>query len=325
MLRRFVDAALQRVFAFQHRRLRGNETENYALAWRHEAKRREVARPRRVVLQAIDVGIQAIEQRVGDRLVAALGHPCALEVATAEMDRHAHVFRLPGEAIVEEARIALGQRVGVLPPRSDVVACVQVAIAGQRRVVELQVSAALLRQLGDLLPVQADEIRQIRFPVGVRLRVEGPRTEEPMHDVGRGDGRLRHPPFYHALQEAIVVGDDALPPAQPLLGVRRGGDAQHPARVAEAERAVAQAEALHRVDESRRPAAPAELAVAYARQAERFLESDDLPDAGILHFAKGGFAGLPGFARPRGLDQPRRTHEAADVLGAEGRFHGPAL
>ena len=132
---------------------------------------------------------------------------------------------------------------------------------------------------------------------------------------------LGTPRFTTRLQEAEVVGDDAVLAPQARLGVRRGGDAHHAAFVAKAERAVAQAEAFDGVDEARRPAAAAELAVGHARQADRFLEGDDLADAVVLHLAELSLRYLLRFAAARGLDQALRAHETADVLGVEGRLH----
>src|SRR3989338_4460923 len=65
-------------------------------------------------------------------------------------------------------------------------------------------------------------------------------------------------------------------------GVGRGRDANHPAVAPKRQGSIAQAEAVHRVDEARRPAAAAKLPVGDARQAERLLEGDDFPDALVL-------------------------------------------
>ena len=40
------------------------------------------------------LAFEPVEQRLGDRLVAALGHPGALEIAAAEMDRDRHALGL---------------------------------------------------------------------------------------------------------------------------------------------------------------------------------------------------------------------------------------
>src|SRR5688572_21725977 len=59
MLRRLVDAPLERILALEHRRLRRHEAEYHAFSFRHMAQRREVPCPLGVVLQAIDVGVEA--------------------------------------------------------------------------------------------------------------------------------------------------------------------------------------------------------------------------------------------------------------------------
>src|SRR5437868_10013760 len=146
-----------------------------------------------------------------------------------------------------------------------------------------------------------------------------------MHDIGRGNGYLRHAALHDALQEAVVVGDDALLAPELLLGIGRCGDAENAALGAEAERAVAQPEARHRIDEARGPAAAAKLAVGDARQRERLLEGDDLANAVVLHGAESSLVELAGLVRARRFDETRRSHEAADVLGVEGRgFHAVA-
>src|SRR5207253_7806524 len=131
-----------------------------------------------------------------------------------------------------------------------------------------------------------------------------------------------HAALHHRAQEPVVVRHDALLALEPLLRIRRGGDAHHAALGAKAEGTVAQAEALDGVDEARGPASPPEFAVGDARQAERLLKGDDLADAVVLHGAKAGVVELAGLVRARRVDEPRRPDEAADVLGVEGRLHG---
>ena len=81
---------------------------------------------------------------------------------------------------------------------------------------------------------------------------------------------------------AEIVSDDAVLALERRLGIGRRRNTDHLAFGTETERAVAQAEALDRVDEARRPAAAPELAVGDARQADRFLEPDDVPDRFVL-------------------------------------------
>jgi hypothetical protein len=96
-----------------------------------------------------------VEERLRDRLVAAFGHPRALEIAAAKVHSERHARRSCGDRIIDEPRIALGELVRVLTARRHVLARVRVAVARQRRVVELQIGAAGGRQLGNLLPVDA--------------------------------------------------------------------------------------------------------------------------------------------------------------------------
>ena len=53
----------------------GGDAEHHHLAGRYEAQRREPARPRVVVLEEEPVDAQLREERFGDEVVAALGHP----------------------------------------------------------------------------------------------------------------------------------------------------------------------------------------------------------------------------------------------------------
>src|SRR4026207_2054814 len=96
------------------------------------AHRRKVSRTFGIVLKAVDARIDAVEERFGDRLVATLRPPRALEVAAAEMDSECHAGRLAGGRIVDEPGIALGQLVGVLAARRNLLARMRLAIAPPR-------------------------------------------------------------------------------------------------------------------------------------------------------------------------------------------------
>ena len=72
---------------------------------RHEAQRREPARARIVVFEKEAVYRQFAEQRLGDMVVAALGHPGRAEIAAAQMGAHGHAGRLAGERPVDQADI----------------------------------------------------------------------------------------------------------------------------------------------------------------------------------------------------------------------------
>ena len=66
-----VDPALDLVFAFERAGLGGDEPEHHGLAFRHEAQRLEAAGALAVVFHEIAVHLDAVEQDLGDRLVAA--------------------------------------------------------------------------------------------------------------------------------------------------------------------------------------------------------------------------------------------------------------
>src|SRR5262245_50178072 len=85
VLRRFVGAASQAIHAFKHGRLAADEPEHDALPLGHEAQRRKVARPRRVVFEQEVVRVGAREEALRDRLVSAIGEMAAPEVAAAHM------------------------------------------------------------------------------------------------------------------------------------------------------------------------------------------------------------------------------------------------
>ncbi len=141
-----------------------------------------------------------------------------------------------------------------------------------------------------------------------------------MHDRRRGDGDLGRAALHGVLQEFVVVGDDAALAPELRLGIGRGGDADPVRRGAEAQRAVAQTEAFDGVDEARRPAAAAELAVGDRAQPEILLERHDFAHAAVLHRREARIVELAGLVGARSLDQALGPQEAADVLGAERRL-----
>src|SRR5258705_26595 len=82
VLRSFLDFSLEGILVLQDPRFRGDQSQHHLLALRQEAQRREAAGALGVELHEEAVDVRA-EHRLGDRLVAALGHPGALEVAAA--------------------------------------------------------------------------------------------------------------------------------------------------------------------------------------------------------------------------------------------------
>src|SRR5208337_1100589 len=98
-LRRLVDAPLHRVFGFQSRRLRADETQTHELLLWHQSQRRKVTGARRIVFEEEAVHLEVVEQTIGDCLVAACRHPSPAQIAAAEM----HANRHAGRPLVENA------------------------------------------------------------------------------------------------------------------------------------------------------------------------------------------------------------------------------
>ena len=81
-----------------------HQAEDDGLALGQEAQRLEVARARVVVLEEVAVDVHLREQRLGDRLVAALRRPGALEVAAAQVHGERHALGLLRDDAVDERR-----------------------------------------------------------------------------------------------------------------------------------------------------------------------------------------------------------------------------
>src|SRR5487761_1416759 len=81
--RRLVDAALQLVLALEPADFGGDEAEHDDLALGQEAQRTKIARARIVIFEEEAVDVDLVEERFGDRVIAALGDPRALEIAAA--------------------------------------------------------------------------------------------------------------------------------------------------------------------------------------------------------------------------------------------------
>src|SRR5579872_10027 len=90
---RLLDALLDLVFWLDVSVFRAHQTEHDHLALRGEAQRREIAGALVVIFEEKAVDLHLVEQNFRDRLIAALRHPGALEIAAAEMDRNHHVGR----------------------------------------------------------------------------------------------------------------------------------------------------------------------------------------------------------------------------------------
>src|SRR5574337_307068 len=114
---RLLDPPLDLVLGLGLGFLRTHEAEHDRSALRREPERREVARTLVVVFEEEAVDLHLVEQNLGDRLVAALRHPGAPEVAAAQMHTDRHVGRPLANRFVDEPAIEAGQRVRVVAAR----------------------------------------------------------------------------------------------------------------------------------------------------------------------------------------------------------------
>ena len=227
-----------------------------------------------------------------------------------------HAGRARGEDVVDEADVAARERVRDLAARANPGPHRLVAVAGQRRVVELERRAAERGEILELGPVDGDEVGVVLLDVRVHVGIDAPRPEKEVHDVGGGNRHLGHADGHDAVEESELVDGDPPRPAEAGPSVRRRQDAARPLLVPEAERRLAEPEPVDGVDEPRRPAPAPELAVGHGPESEPLLKGDHLADALVLELAEplGGEPAGSGVAR--GAEQAIGLEEAPDMLGA---------
>src|SRR4051795_1697749 len=172
VLRRLLDAALELVLRLELAALRRDQPEHDDLALRHEAQRLESARALVVPLHEEAVDGELAEQRLGDEVVAALGHPGRAEVAAAHVRRDRHVVGAVLERLVDVADVELVLVLGVAAETRDHLALLGVVEVGEARVVELQVRAPAVRERADLGGVRARQVAPEAVHVGVDVLVD---------------------------------------------------------------------------------------------------------------------------------------------------------
>ena len=113
------------------------------------------------------IGAGAREEALGHPLVAALGEIVAPEIAAAHVDADDDVGRAGRDRAVDGIDIALDQRVGIAARARDPVADRGIAEQRNGDLVDLQVAAAGLHQVGDLLREHGDEIGEEAIGIGI--------------------------------------------------------------------------------------------------------------------------------------------------------------
>src|SRR5208283_4868715 len=145
---RGIDAPLDFVLVLDGTLLRRHQAEHRLFSGGQVAQRLERAGTRGIEFheESVDIG-----RKHGFRhaLVAALGNPGALEVAAAGVHRDRHARGAVAQRRIDDVRVDAGQRVRIIAVATAALAKIRIAQIGERDVVELQVSAAAIRQKAD--------------------------------------------------------------------------------------------------------------------------------------------------------------------------------
>ena len=316
---RLVDAALDVVFPLERPGLRGDQAEDDAfVALGQEAERLEAAGALGVVFEEIAVDGEPAEQRLGHRLVAAGGNPGRAEIAAADMHGDRQVGRPAVERGIDRPGIALLQPVDVVAARARLLQLAVVAEIGPHGVVELQVAAAGIVEGADRLPVSGGRVGEELVDVRID-RLDGVIAETEVEHARAGDGHLRHQAGMRLEEPEVLEHRVIVRPAE-LAGdgdaLRLGLHAVELDAVVELD----QLAALEMRQEIEMPPGPAELAVGRRLEADLFLPRDDLLDLAVFDFAQRLRGDLTGGEFGARLLERSGAEQAADHVGAEGRF-----
>src|SRR3984957_18653531 len=187
---RLLDAPHDLVLRFHGAVLGAHQTEHDHLAFRRKAQRREIAGAFVVIFEEKAVDLHFIEQDVGDRLVTALRDPGAFEIAAAEMHRNDHVAWSIADRIIHEPTIEARQGVGIVAARLGRFADRRIAEIGEIGVVELEIAAATLGEIGDLVAIGGGEIVVEAFQLGVDAVADRLAAAAEMEHRRRGNADL---------------------------------------------------------------------------------------------------------------------------------------
>src|SRR3954465_6198458 len=320
-----LDAALEVVLALEVAALGRHQAEDDLLARGHEAQRLEAPRAGVVVLEEEAVDGEVVEQRLGDVVVAALGHPRGLEVAAAQVHGDRHALGAAVERLVDVADVVLVEGLRVAAGVGGEVRVLGVVEVGEARVVELQVGAPVVAEGPDLVGVGRREVRPEVVEVGVDRVVDRRAPAAVVDHAGGGDGQLRRRGRHARLQEREVVGEDRLLQRDALGDAHRRrlpGDRAVLVVELDLDALLGVGDPAERVDEVHVPRRAAELAVGGGLQPDRLLLAHDVADGVVLDGAQ-----LVGAEAPRGVlvsgaRELAGSQERPDVVGAE-RGAGP--
>src|SRR5262245_22654132 len=163
--RRLVDPPAERVRRLERRGLAAHQPEHDTLVRRHEPQRPEIAGALAVVFEQEHVDAALPEELLRDRLVAAGADPVTAVVPAAEMHADGHAGRTVAERLGVRPQVPVEERTPVPAPLRDQRLDPRVAEERDWHLVELEVSAAEARELGDLGPIHRDQVAPPRFLV----------------------------------------------------------------------------------------------------------------------------------------------------------------
>ncbi len=191
----------------------------------------------------------------------------------------------PADGFIDRVDVEIDQAIGVLPVAFHLLAHRWIAEHGQRHLVELHVSRAGIRQLGDLLAIDAGEVDEEVAQAVVEASVGIARAAVEVHRRRRGQRHLqdlvRDPP-----QERHLVDRDRPAAAHLADHVRRGEVDLLSLIVVELEYGVVDRQPRGQLHEPAPVRATTELAVVDDLEADLFLEPHDVDDRLVLDGAE---------------------------------------
>src|SRR5215472_3629458 len=324
VLARLVDATLELVLRFEPGALGRDQTEDGYLVPGQKTQRFKAAGARAVILKKIAVHVDFVENELSDRLVAAVRHPRAGEIAAAQMHAYRHVTRPILDRGIEELGVGPRQRGRVLADIGDLFAQLLIAQIGEVDLVDLQIATAGCGEIADFLAVDTGKIVVEGIDVGIGLGIDRAASAPKMHHSWRRKRDLRRRPRDRREKSEIVDEDS------PALGPRELAGYLHGRRAVQAVafgRMKAHCE-LGRdhphVTEFQHEIPVPGVAVVFAvgdeLEPELLLQSHHLTDGRMLNTLELGVRHLFFLRLLARLDESAGADEAADMLGAEGRL-----
>ena len=191
--RSLVEAALEIIDGFQLRGLRGDKAEHDALiTLRQQSQGLETARPLGVVFHEVDIDACLIEDRVGGRVVRAVGGPGGLVVAATQVHRYDEVVGTTVDGVVHHPRVLPDEPVRVDTLRLLLGPMLRVAQIGEEDVVHLKIPAAGLVEGVHRLAIGPRYVGEEHVEIGIfgRMNVaqrspEVTRTRARYRDLGQ--------------------------------------------------------------------------------------------------------------------------------------------